>query len=174
MLSACLVQLEVIYKTDRLPQSFVLLGPPTLHMTSSCVMSYCTFVSLNGQDASFAHCKCMDQRLLCLDLDCSTIPSKFILPFILTLAVLQGFVSNADYSGKKTVLVLFINGRPVECSPLKRALEATYAAILPKASKPWVFLVRPSPDLPPFASPDGFKPYPAKSLYLVCSSAAIL
>ena len=40
------------------------------------------------------------------------------------------------------MLVLFINGRPVDCSPLKRALEATYAAILPKASKPWMFLVR--------------------------------
>ena len=39
------------------------------------------------------------------------------------------------------MLVLFINGRPVDCSPLKRALEATYAAILPKAAKPWVFLV---------------------------------
>ena len=54
---------------------------------------------------------------------------------------LQGFVSNADYSSKKTVLVLFINGRPVDCSPLKRAIEATYAAILPKAAKPWIFLV---------------------------------
>ena len=60
---------------------------------------------------------------------------------LLTASALQGFVSNADYSGKKTVLVLFINGRPVDCSTLKRALEATYAAILPKAAKPWVFLV---------------------------------
>jgi len=51
-------------------------------------------------------------------------------------------VSNADFNGKKTMLVLFINGRPVDCSPLKRALEATYAAILPKAAKPWIFLVR--------------------------------
>ncbi|KAL3158286.1 DNA mismatch repair protein [Trebouxia sp. C0009 RCD-2024] len=52
----------------------------------------------------------------------------------------EGYISNADYNGKKTVLVLFINGRPVDCSPLKRALEATYAALLPKAAKPWVFL----------------------------------
>lgn len=51
-------------------------------------------------------------------------------------------MSNADFNGKKTMLVLFINGRPVDCSPLKRALEATYAAILPKAAKPWIFLVR--------------------------------
>ncbi|KAA6425958.1 MAG: DNA mismatch repair Mlh1-like [Trebouxia sp. A1-2] len=54
--------------------------------------------------------------------------------------VAEGFVSNADFNGKKTMLVLFINGRPVDCSPLKRALEATYAAILPKAAKPWIFL----------------------------------
>lgn len=61
--------------------------------------------------------------------------------FVTTITVVQGYISNADYNGKKTVLVLFINGRPVDCSPLKRALEATYAALLPKAAKPWVFLV---------------------------------
>ncbi|KAI3434419.1 hypothetical protein D9Q98_002497 [Chlorella vulgaris] len=52
----------------------------------------------------------------------------------------EGFVSNADYCGKKTQLVLFINGRAVECTPLKRAIEATYAAVLPKAAKPFAFL----------------------------------
>ena len=56
-------------------------------------------------------------------------------------ARLQGWVSGADYAGRKTTLVLFINGRAVECNPLKRALEATYATILPKASKPFVYLV---------------------------------
>ena len=30
----------------------------------------------------------------------------------------------------------------VECTPLKRALEAAYATLLPKAAKPFVFLVR--------------------------------
>ena len=50
-------------------------------------------------------------------------------------------MSGADYSGKKTQLVLFINGRAVESTPLKRALEATYATLLPKAAKPFVFLV---------------------------------
>ena len=54
----------------------------------------------------------------------------------------QGWVSGADYSGRKTSLVLFINGRAVDCSPLKRALEATYASILPKASKPFIYLAR--------------------------------
>jgi DNA mismatch repair ATPase MutL len=37
---------------------------------------------------------------------------------------LEGWVSSADYSAKKTTLVLFINGRLVECPPLKRACEA--------------------------------------------------
>ena len=122
---------------------------------------------------------------------------------------LQGYISTADYEGKKTQLVLFINGRSgghlpccctalllrcaaglcslspashahlyclvvgwllrltpahqlstsrsqhcrdrkvllpsacsaaVECTPLKRALEASYAAVLPKACKPFLFL----------------------------------
>lgn len=30
----------------------------------------------------------------------------------------------------------------VECTPLKRAIEASYAAVLPKACKPFLFLVR--------------------------------
>ena len=65
----------------------------------------------------------------------------------------QGWVSGADYAGRKTTLVLFINGRTVECSPLKRALEATYATILPKASKPFIYLVRDSRSfLPSIAS----------------------
>jgi DNA mismatch repair ATPase MutL len=59
----------------------------------------------------------------------------------LTLHPAQGYASSADFSGKRAVLVLFINGRPVECAPLRRALEATYASVLPKAAKPFVFLV---------------------------------
>ncbi|PSC68750.1 DNA mismatch repair MLH1 [Micractinium conductrix] len=31
----------------------------------------------------------------------------------------EGYISSADYSGKKTHMVLFINGRSVECKPLK-------------------------------------------------------
>lgn len=56
----------------------------------------------------------------------------------------SGFVTGADYAGRKTQLVLFINGRGVECTPLKRALEGAYAALLPKAAKPFIFLVRPA------------------------------
>lgn len=35
-----------------------------------------------------------------------------------------------------------LTGCAVECTPLKRALEATFAAVLPKAAKPFIFLVR--------------------------------
>ncbi|KAG2496183.1 hypothetical protein HYH03_005783 [Edaphochlamys debaryana] len=53
----------------------------------------------------------------------------------------EGLISGANYtSGKKAVLVLFINGRCVECAPLRRTLEGLYGTLLPKASKPWLFL----------------------------------
>ncbi|KAF3514026.1 hypothetical protein F2Q69_00002683 [Brassica cretica] len=53
---------------------------------------------------------------------------------------MEGFVSNSNYVAKKTILVLFINDRLVECSALKRAVEIVYAATLPKASKPFVYM----------------------------------
>lgn len=53
---------------------------------------------------------------------------------------MEGFVSSANYSAKKTTMVLFINDRLVECSPLKRAIEVIYSAILPKASKPFIYM----------------------------------
>lgn len=55
---------------------------------------------------------------------------------------MQGWMSTGDHHGKKTTFVLFINGRPVDCGALRRALEATYATVLPKAQKPWIYLVR--------------------------------
>jgi len=61
---------------------------------------------------------------------------------------MQGIVSGTDYAGKRTSLMLFINGRPVECSPLKRAIEITYTTLLPKAAKPWVFLASLRPQYP--------------------------
>ncbi|OMO78905.1 DNA mismatch repair protein [Corchorus olitorius] len=53
---------------------------------------------------------------------------------------MDGFISNANYVAKKTTMVLFINDRLVECTALKRALEVVYAATLPKASKPFVYM----------------------------------
>lgn len=61
----------------------------------------------------------------------------------------QGFVSGVNFANKRTVLILFINGRLVECSGLKRTLEALYSNVVPGSkggpsggagSKPWVFL----------------------------------
>lgn len=53
---------------------------------------------------------------------------------------MDGFISNANYMAKKTTMILFINDRLVECAPLKRAMEVAYSAILPKASKPFIFM----------------------------------
>ena len=52
----------------------------------------------------------------------------------------RGFISSVNYTAKRTTLVLFINGRLVDSSPLRRALEAAYATVMPKAAKPWVYL----------------------------------
>ncbi|KAF3787931.1 DNA mismatch repair protein [Nymphaea thermarum] len=53
---------------------------------------------------------------------------------------MKGFISNANYNAKKTTMVLFINERLVECTPLKRAIEVVYAATVPKAAKPFVYM----------------------------------
>ncbi|KAK1433376.1 hypothetical protein QVD17_10286 [Tagetes erecta] len=53
---------------------------------------------------------------------------------------MEGFVSDANYSAKKTTMVLFINERLVECTALKRSIEIVYAATLPKASKPFIYM----------------------------------
>jgi hypothetical protein len=52
----------------------------------------------------------------------------------------QGYISNLTYMGRRSVLILFINGRPVEQGQLRRAIEAVFTAQNPKANKPWVFL----------------------------------
>ncbi|XP_057974528.1 DNA mismatch repair protein MLH1 isoform X2 [Malania oleifera] len=59
---------------------------------------------------------------------------------------MDGFISNSNYTAKKITMVLFINNRLVDCSALKRAIEVVYAATLPKASKPFVYM---SITLPP-------------------------
>jgi DNA mismatch repair protein MLH1 len=59
---------------------------------------------------------------------------------VLSLAVAQGYISNLTYMGRRSVLILFINGRPVDQGQLRRAIEAVFTAQNPKANKPWVFL----------------------------------
>lgn len=52
----------------------------------------------------------------------------------------NGFASNANYNGKRTTLLLFINHRSVDSSAIKKAVEQTYSAFLPKGGKPFLYL----------------------------------
>ncbi|WVZ67344.1 hypothetical protein U9M48_016434 [Paspalum notatum var. saurae] len=51
-----------------------------------------------------------------------------------------GYISNANYVAKKITMILFINDRLVDCTALKRAIEFVYAATLPQASKPFIYM----------------------------------
>ena len=51
-----------------------------------------------------------------------------------------GWVTNANYHVKKTMLLLFINHRAVESSATRKALEQTYATFLPKGGRPFIYL----------------------------------
>ncbi|KAK5139372.1 hypothetical protein LTR04_003632, partial [Oleoguttula sp. CCFEE 6159] len=52
----------------------------------------------------------------------------------------EGWISNANYNVKRTVLLLFINHRSVESSSIRKAIEQTYATFLPKGGHPFVYL----------------------------------
>ncbi|KAI9561761.1 putative MLH1 [Daphnia sinensis] len=52
----------------------------------------------------------------------------------------NGLISNVDYSGAKFTMLLFINHRLVESTPLKRALDSVYATYLAKGKHPFVYL----------------------------------
>ncbi|KAJ4342641.1 DNA mismatch repair protein Mlh1 [Didymella glomerata] len=52
----------------------------------------------------------------------------------------EGWVSNANYSSKRTNLLLFINHRSVESQMIKKSVEQTYATFLPKGGHPFVYL----------------------------------
>lgn len=57
-----------------------------------------------------------------------------------SIFTMKGFISNSNYVAKKITMVLFINDRLVDCAALKRAIEIVYAATLPKASKPFIYM----------------------------------
>jgi DNA mismatch repair protein MLH1 len=46
----------------------------------------------------------------------------------------SGWTSNANYSVKRTTILLFINHRAVESSTIKKAIEQTYSTFLLKGS----------------------------------------
>ncbi|RMZ75983.1 hypothetical protein DV738_g5173, partial [Chaetothyriales sp. CBS 135597] len=52
----------------------------------------------------------------------------------------SGYATNANYSAKRTVLLLFINNRAVESSAMKKAIEQMYQVFLPKGAHPFVYL----------------------------------
>ena len=52
----------------------------------------------------------------------------------------SGWTTNANYHVKKTTILLFINHRSVESSAIKKAIEQTYSAFLPKGSHPFIYL----------------------------------
>jgi DNA mismatch repair protein MLH1 len=52
----------------------------------------------------------------------------------------SGWVTNANYHGKRLGLLLFINHRAVESSVIKKAVESTYSTFLPKGSHPFLYM----------------------------------
>ncbi|KAH6882780.1 histidine kinase-like ATPase [Alternaria rosae] len=52
----------------------------------------------------------------------------------------DGWVSNANYTAKRTVMLLFINHRAVESPAIKKSVEQTYATFLPKGAHPFFYL----------------------------------
>ncbi|CAO1630676.1 unnamed protein product [Parajaminaea phylloscopi] len=52
----------------------------------------------------------------------------------------QGWISSANWSAKRTTFLCFINNRLVDCNSLKRSLETLYASVLPKGAHPWIYL----------------------------------
>ncbi|KAB0378960.1 hypothetical protein FD755_010538 [Muntiacus reevesi] len=53
---------------------------------------------------------------------------------------MSGYISNANYSVKKCIFLLFINHRLVESASLRKAIETVYAAYLPKGTHPFLYL----------------------------------
>ncbi|GAA5865798.1 hypothetical protein JCM1840_006251 [Sporobolomyces johnsonii] len=52
----------------------------------------------------------------------------------------HAWCSGANYQAKKGSYLFFINHRYVDCTPLKRALEAFYATLLAKGTHPFIYL----------------------------------
>lgn len=52
----------------------------------------------------------------------------------------RGWATNANFSMKRTTLLLFINGRSVDSTSIRKALDETYSTYLPKNSHPFVYL----------------------------------
>lgn len=52
----------------------------------------------------------------------------------------EGWISTANYSAKRTAMLLFINHRSVESAVIKKSVEQTYSTFLPKGGHPFFYL----------------------------------
>ncbi|RVD84157.1 uncharacterized protein DFL_005922 [Arthrobotrys flagrans] len=52
----------------------------------------------------------------------------------------KGLITNANYSIKKTTMLLFINHRCVESTAIRKSLESVYSAFLPKGGHPYIYV----------------------------------
>lgn len=52
----------------------------------------------------------------------------------------KGLITNQNAKVKKTKYLLFVNGRPVQCSSLKSSIEAIVGSVHAKSSTFWAFL----------------------------------
>lgn len=55
-------------------------------------------------------------------------------------ATAKGIISAANFSMKRGIYIFFINGRLVDCNPLKKAIGSAYTPFLPKSSQPFVYV----------------------------------
>jgi DNA mismatch repair protein MLH1 len=53
---------------------------------------------------------------------------------------IKGLISNANYSSKRGICILFINNRLVDCQSIKKVVEAVYTEILPRHAHPFIYL----------------------------------
>ncbi|KTW28453.1 hypothetical protein T552_01715 [Pneumocystis carinii B80] len=67
-----------------------------------------------------------------------------LLPFSLTsqdyMFQAQGFITNTAYSARKTVFLLFINHRSVDCNTLKSRLESIYSSFSLNSGYPFMYI----------------------------------
>uniref|UniRef100_A0A1B6DT03 DNA mismatch repair protein MLH1 n=1 Tax=Clastoptera arizonana TaxID=38151 RepID=A0A1B6DT03_9HEMI len=52
---------------------------------------------------------------------------------------IKGYITNANFSTKKSTLLLFINNRLVDSTAIRKVLDCVYALYLPKGSHPFVY-----------------------------------
>lgn len=53
---------------------------------------------------------------------------------------IRGLITNANYSNKNFTLLLFINNRLVDSTPIRKMLEDLYSIYLPRKAHPWCYI----------------------------------